>query len=164
MSLRPDPGKVPVGTTSAAGYSLTAAALAAAVVAYATGDRSAQTLGTITAAAVAVLAFIVTSAGRYAQAHAKIKATTPPVPEPSDGINLAPETDTNLYRSSPSVVKYPDAVEHVEFPRVTARITPVDDEPGDHFDAHPDIPVTAPEDVPPDNVDHPRPEVGGAIA
>jgi len=69
--------KVPVGLSTQVGVGLTVAGVATAIVAYATGDRSEQTTGTLAGAAVAILAFAITAAMRAVQAKALIVAHAP---------------------------------------------------------------------------------------
>jgi hypothetical protein len=127
---------VPVGTTSKAGYGVTAFALASAVIAYATGDHSQQTTGVIVAGAVAALSFLVTQAGRYAQAHAlAVNMPTPKVVE--------------LRLDGQTIATVPHGVDAL----TASGPPPLDDEPGDPHDSVPHHPVTDPRDVPPDNDD-----------
>jgi hypothetical protein len=89
------PTNVAVGASTIAGYSVTAAGLAAAIIAYATGARDAQTLGVLTASAVAILAFLVTQAGRYAQAHTLAKGVADKIassPTPTTPIGVAADS------------------------------------------------------------------------
>jgi hypothetical protein len=65
---------VPIGPSTIAGYSATTIAFSLAVVAYITGDRSEQTLGTLAAAAAGVIALVVTNIGRFLQAKEIVKA------------------------------------------------------------------------------------------
>jgi hypothetical protein len=65
--------KVPVGVTSVAGYSVTLASVAGAVVAYLQGDHSADNATVIALGVAAGLSFLSTQIGRYAQAHALSK-------------------------------------------------------------------------------------------
>lgn len=66
--------KVKLGPTSQIGYGVTLTALAAAVVAYANGDRSVENATVIGLGLVAGVSYVVTAVGRYAQAHAQVKA------------------------------------------------------------------------------------------
>ena len=95
--------KVGVGVTSVAGYAVTLAGVVAAVLAYTQGDRSEQTLGTITAGAVAAVAFVITQVGRYAQAHLLI------------GIGQFTPTAGALVTAAPDLVEPgdPDALPHL---------------------------------------------------
>lgn len=77
QNTTPETPKVPIGPTSIAGYSVTALGVAAAIVAFVQGDRSEQTLGVLVSAGIAALAFGITQAGRYVQAHALVVASTP---------------------------------------------------------------------------------------
>lgn len=65
--------KVKVGVTSATGYGVSLAAVVAAALDYIGGDHSAPTRTTLVLGAVAGVSFVVTQAGRYAQAHAQIR-------------------------------------------------------------------------------------------
>lgn len=66
--------KVPIGVASATGYSVSTAALVLAIIAFLTGDRSEQTLGTIAAGTFALLTLLATQLGRFWQAKEKIRA------------------------------------------------------------------------------------------
>jgi hypothetical protein len=160
-----DPSRVPVGFTTKLGASVTATGLAAAIVAFVTGDRSEQTVGTLTAAGVAVLAFAITAIGRYAQAHAQIKAAAPAQPvigraltsaaagEPvqialGDQSNRIPGTGIEFRGDGgTSSVSVPVSGSTMTFgppsPRVDPPASAVDDEPGDPFSAVPDLAVVA---------------------
>jgi hypothetical protein len=70
VSVKP---AVAFGPASVAGYGTAAVAFLLAVVAFSGGDRSDATLGTIASTVVGVLAFTVTQAGRFLQAHAAIR-------------------------------------------------------------------------------------------
>lgn len=65
----PPAPKVPIGPTTIAGYSVTLAGALGAVIAFKSGDRSEQTLGTLAAGVFAAIAFVVTQVGRYVQAR-----------------------------------------------------------------------------------------------
>jgi hypothetical protein len=144
-----DPSRVPVGFTTKLGASVTATGLAAAIVAFVTGDRSEQTVGTLTAAGVAVLAFAITAIGRYAQAHAQIKAAAPAQRIPGTGVVLRSDT-----ASEPKQIVLGDVSSKIPgtdagpfgppSPRgVDPPASAVDDEPGDPFSAVPDLAVVA---------------------
>jgi hypothetical protein len=130
--------KVPVGPTTVAGYSVTAVAFAAAVLAYLTGDHSQQTLGTILAGVLAGLAFLSTQAGRFVQAHHLAKQAAL-VSRTLAGSVLTPTTTTNVPVTSPLT-------------------TPDEQEPGDP-DVLAHLPVADPAQVPPDQGDAGRADV-----
>jgi hypothetical protein len=92
-SISSDPTAVSVGFSTKLGASLTATGVATAIVAFATGDRSEQTLGVIAGAAVAALAFAITAAGRYAQSRAQIK-TAPALVQGNAGASPVDEPAT----------------------------------------------------------------------
>lgn len=178
-----DSQKVSVGLATKAGYSLSAAALAAALIAYLTGDRSDQTLGTLTAAGVAVLAFVITQAGRYLQAYALAKPTPPPAPAV---VELASDTikSTDLAAGAITASQFaggaiswagassgPPPDDDVE--QLTTDDVADQDGPGDLVNQMPHLPVSAPGSIKPDNVDsadsHPeldeqQPIAGGLLA
>jgi hypothetical protein len=112
--------KVPVGVTSQVGYGVTATALIAAVVAFVSGDRSEQTLGVLTAAALAAVSLGITQIGRYLQAR---------------------ELARNTYHYVGQDVEQAEAAKNVEEDAY-------DDEPGDVFDGLPDIPTAPAESLP----------------
>lgn len=66
---------VPIGPSTVAGYSVTVTGVILAILAYLDGDHSQQTVGMLVAGAIAILSFLVTQAGRYAQA--KVLAAKP---------------------------------------------------------------------------------------
>jgi hypothetical protein len=61
--------KVPVGTATIAGYSTSLALFVLAAYAFAEGDRSEQTLGTLSAGIAGGVIFAITQIGRYVQAR-----------------------------------------------------------------------------------------------
>jgi hypothetical protein len=67
--------QVPVGVATKTGYSVTVAALVAAILSYVTGDHSQAELGSIVGAAVGLISLAITQIGRYVQANSQIKAT-----------------------------------------------------------------------------------------
>lgn len=168
MNNEVEPTKVAVGTSTVAGYSVTAVGFVAAIIAYATGDHSAQTLGTLTAAAVALLAFLVTQAGRYVQAHTLAKgvaekiAASPTPPTNVVGVagsDARPGDKVAIYTSGAASVetdtlKSPDVPGHL----VTQVLDPDLEDVGDH-DAIPDIWVKPPDQVGRDEGDSGSPEV-----
>lgn len=146
MKLLAPPTNVSVGASTIAGYSVTAAGFAAAIIAYATGARDAQTLGVLTAAAVATVAFLVTQVGRYAQAHTLAKGVAEKVADTSvklDGREVA--SAANMYSSIASVASdVPPG--HTTYPEVESQYADDIEEGGDH-DAIPHVPTAAPDVV-----------------
>lgn len=67
--------KVPVGTATIAGYSTSLALFVLAAYAFAEGDRSEQTLGTLSAGIAGGVIFAITQVGRYVQAREIAKQT-----------------------------------------------------------------------------------------
>lgn len=126
-------GKVPVGVTSVAGYTITLAGVVGAVLAFLKGDRSDQTLGVLAAGGTAVLAFLSTQLGRYAQAHAAVKKA--PVHQIATGTSFT-KTGEQLRQ------QYEQA-------RMQLRTQP--DEPGDSAPPEAALhPLTDPSSIPPD--------------
>lgn len=64
--------KVPIGPSTVAGYSVTVTGVVLAILSYLQGDHSQQTLGVLTAGAVALVSFAITQIGRYVQASRAI--------------------------------------------------------------------------------------------
>lgn len=97
--------KVSVGASTVAGYSVSVAAVVAAVLAYVHGDRSEQTLGVITAGVVAVVSFAITQVGRYAQARALIREghVSYPAPDEPAVIPFAPPEPGDVVSALPDV-------------------------------------------------------------
>lgn len=87
--------KVSVGITSAVGYALTLTGFGAAIVAYLTGDHSADNINVIVSGAIATLAYVVTSLGRYLQAQALIK-NPPPAPSPQTWTPIGEPSVVNI--------------------------------------------------------------------
>lgn len=149
---------VPVGTTSKAGYGVTAFALASAVVAYATGDHSQQTTGVIMAGTVAALSFLVTQAGRYLQAHALIAQGHVTVQDDDPLVRLAAIIAARGGVASSVVGVGPSLAGGGRGGGGGSAMTQTreaDDEPGDP-DAAPSLPTSI---LPPDHVD--EGDVGG---
>lgn len=71
---------VPVGVSSAAGYTVTLATFAAAVVAYLSGDHSQGNLVVIALGIFSAISFLTTQVGRYKQAIEKAKRPAPDSP------------------------------------------------------------------------------------
>lgn len=69
-----DKVKVPVGTTTIAGYSATLTSTILAVLAFTEGDHTQQVVGTIVAGALAIGSLLVTQLGRYWQAREMARA------------------------------------------------------------------------------------------
>lgn len=65
---------VPVGLTTKAGYSVALTALVTAVIAYVTGDHSAENTAALAAAIIGGVSYAITQIGRYAQATALAKS------------------------------------------------------------------------------------------
>ena len=68
---------VPIGTTSVVGWSASAVAFGTALVAYLTGDHSAQSVTSVQAAGVGLIMLAITHIGRYSQVR-KIEGTLLP--------------------------------------------------------------------------------------
>lgn len=137
--------KIPIGPATIAGYSVSLAGFIAAVLAYANGSRDEQTLGVITAGAIGAIAFVITQAGRYAQAKAEILVKRALHLEPIQLEAIRGETATTM---PPAGMVYPTSS--------TAVLEPadIDDEaePRDELDDRAEaIPIT--EDPPPDEGD-----------
>lgn len=62
-----------MGIASKTGYGVALAGLICAVIAYATGDHSQATLGSIISASVGLISLAITQIGRYVQANSQIK-------------------------------------------------------------------------------------------
>jgi hypothetical protein len=165
-SISSDPAAVSVGFSTKLGASLTATGVATAIVAFIAGDRSEQTLGVISGAAVAALAFAITAAGRYAQARTQIKAA----PEMLTATSRAKVVDRAQVPPTPAqyAAEYADAGWTVTTDRSPATDYPtstpadveaqqahdavvadhgIDDDPPDPFDGLPDIVPESPDTV-----------------
>lgn len=132
--------KVSVGITSAVGYALSLTGFGAAIVAYLTGDHSADNVNVIVTGGIAVLAYVVTSIGRYLQAKALI--INPPAAAAGAIANTTPPAGMTFPTSSPNIVSVAGTLASLD--------EPDDQEPADELDPRADaIPIT---DKPPEDV------------
>lgn len=132
--------KVSVGITSAVGYALTLTGFGAAIVAYLTGDHSADNINVIVSGAIATLAYVVTSLGRYLQAQALIK--NPPRQTGGAIADTMPPAGMTFPTSSPNVVNIGGTLASTDEPDEL--------EPADELDPRADgVPIT---DRPPADV------------
>jgi|HubBroStandDraft_5_1064220.scaffolds.fasta_scaffold01601_6 hypothetical protein len=110
---------VPIGTTSVVGWSASAVAFGTALVAYLTGDHSAQTVTSVEAAGVGLVMLAVTHLGRYAQVR-KIEGTLLPV---------AKEVLGTVEKYDPGVTAQVEAFVKSEVAKVEEKLTSEDPAP-----------------------------------
>lgn len=110
---------VPIGTTSVVGWSASVLAFGTALVAYLTGNHSAQTVTSVEAAGIGLVILGITHIGRYAQVR-KIEATVLP---PTEAIlEEVKHYDPNLSAQVETYVKN-------EISKLEHRLTSEDPEP-----------------------------------